>query len=403
VPSPATPSVIVTNARNRIAYNVVRSLGRRGIPVYAADSVPRAMTFASRYTRGHFLYPSPFRDPAGFIDCLLAEAHRLEKPVLIPVFEETFLVAKHRDRLAPHMALAVPDYSQILAAHNKDRWEAIARGLDILVPSTYSRDALRRGAASPPRVRFPVLIKPKQGGGAWGITEVATSQELADLLDRAEWAGKSWERFFVQEKIIGHTHCVAMLFSHGRLRAKVAYRQLRDYPTSGGQATLRVSDGHQKAESDLERLLARLNWHGPCQADFIVDEVSGAPYLIDINPRLWGSLVQAVASGVDFPYLIYQMARDGDVAPVPSFATGVVTQWIGGELAAMPSRLRASPSKFHVLRDFVFPGTPASLYDDVSLRDPLPFIAWGLDALVRAVKFRSLAAVSHDSLDGVWE
>jgi hypothetical protein len=69
----------------------------------------------------------------------------------------------------------------------------------------------------------------------------------------------------------------------------------------------------------------------------------------------------------------------------------------------MPSRLRASRSKLRVLRDFVFPETPASLYDDVSVRDPLPFIAWGLDVLVRAVKFRSLAAVSHDSLDGVWE
>jgi predicted ATP-grasp superfamily ATP-dependent carboligase len=248
-----------------------------------------------------------------------------------------------------------------------------------------------------------VLIKPKQGGGAWGIREVATSEHLEALLAKPNWVDKPWDRFFVQEKISGYTHCVAMLFNRSSLRAAVGYRQLRDYPTTGGQATMRVSERHERAQADLERLLVSLRWHGVCQADFIVDSASGTPYLIDLNPRLWGSLAQAIASGVDFPHLIYRVATEGDVDPVVSFRTGTVTRWLGGELAAMPSRLRTSNSRVEVLRDFFSPKTRTALFDDFSLSDPLPFAAWNLDALFRAWKYRSVDPVSHDSLDGIWE
>jgi predicted ATP-grasp superfamily ATP-dependent carboligase len=396
-------SALVTNARNRIAYNVARSLASKKIPVYAADFVPRSMSFASRHVKGHFVYPSPFRDPDAFVASLLEQIDRLRIDVLIPVFEETFLVAKHKDRFAPHVSMVVPDYDQVLVAHNKDRWEAVARAAGIRVPRTYSPDELRSGGARSRDIRYPVLIKPKQGGGSWGIAEAGSPAVLETHLAQPDWTGRSWDRFFVQEKIDGHAHCVAMLFNHGALRAKIGYRQLRDYPATGGQATLRVSIRHEQAERDLQALLEGLCWHGTCQADFIVDRDTGVPYLIDLNPRLWGSLAQAIASGVDFPHLIYRMAVDGDVTPVTAFQSGVITRWVGGELAALPLALRASQARLRFLREFLFPAKAAALFDDFSLSDPLPFVTWTLDAAHRAVRFRSTASVSHDSLDGVWE
>lgn len=394
-------SVIVTNARNRIAYNVVRSLGQKGVTIHTADFVRRSMSFASRYSTGHFVYPSPFRDPEGFVRCLTEQIARLKAQVLIPVFEETFLIARHKGSLSSKVSMVVPDYSQILIAHNKRDWEPLAHRLEIPVPRSYSPGDLRSGGVRD--LRYPVFIKPKQGGGAWGIQEVPSALILQELLAQESYAGKPWDRFFVQEKIIGHTHCVAMLFNGGKLRANVGYRQLRDYPAKGGQATLRVSVRHEPAEHAFQRLLEELHWHGPCQADFIVDDRTGVAYLIDINPRLWGSLTQAIAAGVDFPYLIYQIAREGDVAPVTSFKTGVVARWIGGDLAALPYRLRHAASKRDVLTDFFFPPAPAALFDDLSLSDPLPFLVWTLDAVSRAARFGSAQPVAHDSLDGVWE
>jgi predicted ATP-grasp superfamily ATP-dependent carboligase len=370
--------------------------------VHAADFVPRSMSFVSRYTKTRFIYPSPFRDADAFLHCIVEQIVRLKASVLIPAYEETFLFAKHKDRLSPLVKFVLPEYWQILIAHNKNDWETRARRLGIPVPATYSPEELRRPGATR-SLDYPVLIKPKQGGGAWGIKEIPSAEILDELLAGSTWADKPWDRFFVQEKITGHTQCVGVLFNKGQLRAKVAYRQLRDYPSTGGQATLRITNRHERAEAYFQQLLEELGWHGVCQADFIVDATSGDPYLIDINPRLWGSLAQAIASGVDFPYLLYRLAIDGDIAPVTTFKTGITTRWLGGEIAALPSRLRMATSKQQILRDFLFPDLPTALFDDFSLLDPLPFLAWSLDALSRAVKFGSVDPVSHDSLEGIWE
>lgn len=396
-------SALVTNARSRIAYNVARSLGQKGIAVYAADFVPNSMSFASRYVRDSFVYPSPFRTQDAFLQVLKDEIRRRNVKVLIPVYEETFLIAKHKADFEGLVAMAVPDYTQILIAHNKDRWEPVARSLGIPVPATFSRDELVGGGLPGKDIRFPVLIKPKQGGGSWGIQQADSASELQSLLDQPDWHGKAWDRFFVQEKISGDSHCVAMLFNRGRLRASLGYRQLRDYPATGGQATLRISERCEAAEGHLRTLLEHLSWHGPCQADFIIDRQTKVPYLIDVNPRLWGSLAQAIGSGVDFPYLIYRMALDGDVEAVRDFRIGVVTRWLGGDLAALPSRLKASQSRLALIADFVHPAHRVTLTDDFSIADPLPFGAWAIDTVLRALKFRTVKAVSHDSLEGIWE
>jgi predicted ATP-grasp superfamily ATP-dependent carboligase len=194
-----------------------------------------------------------------------------------------------------------------------------------------------------------------------------------------------------------------MLFNRGGLRAKVAYKQLREYPLKNGQATLRVSIDSPRAESALQRLLEHIGWHGICQADFVAEDITGIPYLIDINPRFWGSLAQGIAAGVDFPYLYYKIALNGDVAPVNGFRKDVMTRWIGGDLRTLFPLFNASADKLRFLRKFFFPSKEKLFNDDFSFQDPLPFLMWYADALSRAIKNRSVKPSSHDSLEGIWE
>jgi predicted ATP-grasp superfamily ATP-dependent carboligase len=282
-------SAIVTNAKNRIAYTVVRNLGENGIHAHTADFVPLSMSFASRFSRGSFIYPSPFKDQEGFVKCIIEHVHHLKAKVLMPVYEETFLLAKYKETVSQHVAMAIPDYDQILLAHNKDRWMPLARAQGIAVPKTYSVNELKSSGPNTAGIKYPVLIKPHQGGGSWGISHIATKADLDKIISRADYMGKPWDRFFVQEKIEGSVHCVAMLFNRGQLRGHVVYRQLRDLPFTGGQATLRVSLDDPLAVENFRRFLEKLEWHGICQADFVIEAQTGIPYLIDINP-VFGAL-----------------------------------------------------------------------------------------------------------------
>jgi len=396
-------NVIVTNAKNRISYAIVKSLGQKGISVYTSDFVPISMAFASRYSKGHFLYPSPFREQKEFIECIVKNIDLLKADVLIPVFEETYLIAKFKDELSKHVRMVIPDYDQILTAHNKDRWISIAKKLNIPVPKTYTIDELKNRSAEIKNLRFPFLIKPKQGGGAWAMTQVNSATELEALLKLESYIGLPWNRFFAQEKIDGDTICVAMLFRQGEYRAKLTYKQLRDYPATGGQATLRISVHNEQAEEYFERVLKDLKWHGICQADFVIDRKTNVPYMIDINPRFWGSLAQGIASGVDFPYLLFKIAIDGDVEPVDGFRTNVMTRWIGGDIRGFPQYMKLSRNKVKFLKEFFFSSSDNITYDDFDIKDPLPFFIWGLDAIYKIIKQRTLKPKTHDSLEGIWE
>jgi len=361
------------------------------------------MAFASRYSKGHFLYPSPFKEQKEFIECIVKNIDLLKADVLIPVFEETFLISKFKEEVLKHVKMVIPNYDQILIAHNKDKWLPIAKKLSIPVPESFTISELKNKDERIKKLRFPVLIKPKQGGGAWGFLQVNSQRELETILDAEIYIGLPWERFFVQEKLDGHVHCVAMLFNHGKLKGHVVYRQLRDFPFSGGQATVRISVNHPQVADYFERLLEELNWHGICQADFLVEQETGIPYLIDINPRFWGSLIQGIASGVDFPYLVYKIANDGDVEPVKGFKAGIKTRWIWGDLRTLPQAFKNSNKKLSFLKEYFRLFNKKMVYDDFCLRDPLPFFMFGLDFLIKIINQRTLYPDSHDSLEGIWE
>ena len=48
---------------------------------------------------------------------------------------------------------------------------------------------------------------------------------------------------------------------------------------------------------------------------------------MEVNPRLWGSLQLTVASGINIPLMLYQLAMEGDVAPKFDYKTGVKMHW----------------------------------------------------------------------------
>jgi predicted ATP-grasp superfamily ATP-dependent carboligase len=398
------PPALITSARTRAGYTVARCLAARGVPVYVADTTRWSMGFYSRWIRGHFTYPSPFRAQAEFVDFLnrVSRSHGIQ--VLVPVMEETFAVAKYRHALQDRYKIALADYNQLLCLHDKGKWGALAEAHGIAVPRTVSMEAL---AAEPHRIdelRFPVLLKPKQGGGGWSVREIANAQELTRLL-RVDtlYEGSPLHFFNIQEKIQGITICVAMLYDRGRLIAKLTYEQLRVYPPPFGQATLRRSIRNRVAEENLRRLLDALNWHGICQADFLWEQSTQQAYLIDINPRFWGATALAEAAGIDFPYFVYRLALGEILEPAEDVPENIYCRWLGGDLAALTRQLVRSGNRLHTLAQLLGPRGVSVAYDDFSLRDPLPFLVWCVDSLTRRLRAKLHRTPAHDTLEGIWQ
>jgi len=322
---------LVTDAKSRMCYAALRSLYNHGIEVTTSDFVQTAMSFYSRYSSSKFVYPSPYQYPEKFIDALLNRLKYNKYDFLLPVYEETFLISKHKEYISKYTNIVIPDYENVLTVHDKKRLYELCTKCKIKYPNTYSLVDIMEDHALIEKLKFPVLIKPRQGGGAWGIQRIDNADILSNMIAGNKLPfGLENERFLVQEIVHGYVACCALLFNKGKYRAGHCYRQLREVPITGGTATYRKSIISADLISNLSALMTSLEWHGVCHADFIVDS-EGTPYLIDVNPRLWGSIFQAIISGVDFPYLLYRIAVDGDCDSVCTYNVDLNSRWIGGD------------------------------------------------------------------------
>ncbi|PWT77363.1 MAG: hypothetical protein C5B60_02900 [Chloroflexi bacterium] len=111
------------------------------------------------------------------------------------------------------------------------------------------------------------------------------------------------------------------------------------------------------------RLLQHVSWHGVAMVEFKIDQDRGVPLLMEVNGRFWGSLQLAIDAGVDFPYLLFQLATGQPIQLPPNgYRIGVKSRWLLGDLDHLLLRLfkpketlqlqPGTPSKWQSIADF---------------------------------------------------
>jgi hypothetical protein len=99
-------------------------------------------------------------------------------------------------------------------------------------------------------------------------------------------------------------------------------------------------------------LLGPLGWHGVAELDFRWEGTPEAqPLLIEVNPRFWGGLIQAVESGWDYPWLLFRLAADGRVDPIEQGRFDVRTETPVLALIATLQEIAASDQGMAALKD----------------------------------------------------
>jgi hypothetical protein len=116
----------------------------------------------------------------------------------------------------------------------------------------------------------------------------------------------------VQDYAPGDDYCLTALFDRGVLKASAAYHNLSQFPHGAGAGVLRETVDDAPFLETTQALLGAVGWTGVVELDFRWDG-SSAPYLIEVNPRFWAGLFHTVESGVDFPWLLWELAVAGDV------------------------------------------------------------------------------------------
>jgi predicted ATP-grasp superfamily ATP-dependent carboligase len=345
---------------------VVRSLGRHGFEITAGEWTRFATALFSRYCSRRVVYPSPVFAPVEFMDWLMREIKTSGYDMVLPAELSTqMLLAKNRRSVERYTRLPFADYDLTSRIQDKAWLMKYALENGIPCPETWFPESIASVEKMRETLAYPVVIKPRVSSGSRGVVYVKKADDLVAVFKAVH---RKYPEPIVQEFIPhGGAYGVgALLNANSEPRASFVYRRLREYPVSGGPSTLRESVKNEEIRSLALDLLTSLKWTGIAMVEFRADSRNGRPKLLEINPRLWGSLWLAIRSGVDFPYLLYKLAVDGDVSPHHDYRPGVKCRWlIPGEFMHFlhnPARFRLNPGFFS-----------GDAEDDIlSLHDPLP-------------------------------
>ena len=325
--------VIVTHSRGWHALAMVRSLGRRGVQVYCGEEAPFAPCFFSKYCVASFQHPSVGGDPEAFIDYMVEKVKELkpedpdEPYVLMPVHKETWLIAEHRERFEGLVTIPLTSHANMARTHDKGKLALLAEELGITIPPTrqfHDIDDLYRAI---PEMTFPVFLKVREGAAGVGLKKCDSAEELTvTFREFVDGFGLEPDEYpLVQDFVKGEDYCVSALFDGGQRVAMMTYHNVRAFPRGTGAGALRETVALPEAEASAQLILEHLQWHGMAQLDYRIGE-DGTAYLIELNPRFFGGLPQAIASGADYPWLLYRMACGESIGEEPELDYEVVTE-----------------------------------------------------------------------------
>jgi predicted ATP-grasp superfamily ATP-dependent carboligase len=368
--------VLILDGHSSAAIEAMQSLGRRGARIDVACAAENCLAFRSRYVAKRLKQPplEPLEAAARWLRSL-ADPYDL----VIPSTDGSLLMLRALGEEEPARRKAVlPANAPLDVAPDKEATRALAERLGIPVPGSV---LIERGSAIPACARYPVVLKSTRSrvlidgeNRRLGAVLVRDAAERERVLCR--WLPHTSVQ--QQDYFAGHGFGIEMLFDRGRLAWQFAHERIHEVPLSGGGSSYRRSIVPPRSLAAMaERLLAALEWHGVAMVEFRGGRAGGFR-LMEINPRLWGSLALAIDCGVDFPWGLALLVCGRPLPKQPSYRSGYYTRHPCADLSWQRANLRADRHDPLLLTrprlisafEFLRPLWGAESWDHFDWRDP---------------------------------
>ena len=368
--------VIVLDGDSRTAVGVVRSFVSHGLSVVVGSTTPFAKAAHSRGVKSRFRYDVPDGDPDAMHQRILEQVRRWQPRMLMPVFDQSWSIIYRFYEAFLGEGVVVPNpgpqvYAEML---NKRVLATRASELGIPIPKTLIPSTIEEARSLCGGLPYPVLLKAPTGTAGRGIHRATSPEEFLDKLEELD------EVPVIQELVSGEDLELTILCDRGRPIAGHAYISLRNAPLPYGPPIACRSI----REDSLLRIgcefLSRIDYHGVAHLDFRRDQRDGVPKLLDFNARLAGTNDMSLYAGVDFGYMLFQLAIGERVEPCFDYETDQEYRWL------LPGELRHLAATSHKMRTLGELLRWKNVGVDVRLRDPLPHVVALMEWLRRGLR-----------------
>lgn len=354
--------ILITDGANKNTLSILRHLDVSECWIDIITCLPKWLTLCSysKYCGNTIKINSDPQDIDGFAKELIPILEKGNYDVFIPIgLDSNLMASKYRSEIQSYVNLLVPEWKCMEIAANKDMTMDLASKVGVPIPRTLVLNDPEdlRGVTE-----FPVVIKSSDESKNY-IKYCNNSREL--LKNYNQLSSKSRTKIICQEYIEGFGCGFFGVYSKGRLVSYFLHKRLKEFPITGGTSAVAESFFDEKLYHYGKQLCDALHWNGPIMAEFKYDVIKKDYKLIEVNPKLWGSLDLTIEAGINVPRILIQSALNEEIGCVPTYRY-VKYRWI------FPDEFKVLVSKpsIKAVRDFMTRETDT--LTNISFTDPLP-------------------------------
>lgn len=228
---------------------------------------------------------------SGHVDIFkhICEVHSGEKIVLLPL-EESDILEYHKSSVnsdKSEILGLMPSESTIEICRNKLILSGFCAEKGIGVPKLFSIDQVETEL-----LNTPIIAKPIIGSGSRGIKILKRQEDFhPGSYEKGNYIFQ--ELIPNGEKIEG---CFA-LCANGEILTSYCHRRIKTYPRSGGVTVYSKFNDNNSLNKITSQVVEQLNYSGLIMIEYLFDHRDNSYKLIEINPRLWGSVLLSEAIG----------------------------------------------------------------------------------------------------------
>ncbi len=310
--------ILVTKSLLRKTFDLINILKKRFNDddiIYAGDESLKKI----RLIYGKVNFYKLRNDFFDFDLNIISEKHKNESVIYFPIEEDITIKFYNYIKIfgIKNFKYKLPSLSNYKLSRNKNELNIFCESKKISCPKYYSEIDIKLK-----NYNLPLIIKPINGSGSRDIKYITSEKDL--VFDSINFKSN-----FIQELLDNPKDIQAGFFlcDQGEIVSFYSHERIRTFPEQGGVSVFSKSQLNLEIRKTGSDIIKKLNWSGLIMIEFLQDTITKKYKLIEINPRLWGSILLSEFNNSNFVYSYVKLCQGGEIEDV-DISTNKYIRWV---------------------------------------------------------------------------
>ena len=369
--------VLILEGYARQALPMIKAFYKLGCSVTTLNASRLDVGYTSRYPHNKIIGICSRDDYEGSVDQVRELLQTKKYDLVVPLVDfSADLLARNYEEFRKYAKVATNPFDIYDLAQDKLKTMQICMENNIPCPQTLT-GIKNVESLKVVDIKYPIIIKPRVGYGAVGFKVIKSYEDLQDVV-----ANKKIDLSdYVIQEYIPQTDVQfeAAMFVDGKndIKSALVFSKNRWFPVEGGSSTLNITIDRPDIVETCSKLLKTIGWRGCADIDLIQDPRDGVAKVMEINPRVSGSVKICFEAGIDLARQIIEYEFGEEVTEYREYKLGQRLRCSQTDLLwfiKSPNRFKSDPSWFSCkqTKDHTF-----------SIDDPMPWLSFSIQAVLR--------------------